>query len=75
MVKIFILLPLRTITYSFPVFMVKIVNKSVFISGFASKNISFVGQIFYENDARLNDGIILNQNTTVKANLNIFEFN
>lgn len=55
--------------------MVKIVNKSVFISGFASKNISFVGQIFYENDARLNDGIILNQNTTVKANLNIFEFN
>ena len=46
MVKIFILLPLRTITYSFPVFMVKIVNKSVFISGFASKNISLSARFF-----------------------------
>ena len=29
---------------------IKINNKSIFISGFASKNISFVGQIFHDND-------------------------
>ena len=28
---------------------IKIDNKSIFISGFVSKNISFVGQIFHEN--------------------------
>ena len=28
---------------------IKIGNKSIFISGFASKNINFVGQIFHEN--------------------------
>ena len=28
---------------------IKIDNKSIFISGFASKNINFVGQIFHEN--------------------------
>ena len=29
---------------------IKINNKSIFISGFVSKNISFVGQIFHDND-------------------------
>ena len=49
----FFLLPLLAISDSFPVLWfnsnIKIDNKSIFISGFASKNIKSVGQIFHEN--------------------------
>ena len=53
---------------------IKIDNKSIFISGFASKNINFVGKIIHKND-KTNHEIILNQNTTLKANRNIVGFN
>ena len=47
------LFPLLTITDSFQFFLftpnIKIENNSIFTSGFASKNINFVGQIFYGN--------------------------
>ena len=49
----FVLFPLLTISDSFPVLCfnsnIKIDTKSIFISGFASKNITFVGQIFHGN--------------------------
>ena len=50
----FVLFPSLTISDSFPVLCfnlnIKIDNKSICISDFASKNINFVGEIFHEND-------------------------
>lgn len=51
--KLFVLVPLLTFSYSFPVLWfesnIKIDNKNIFISSFANKNINFVGQIFHHN--------------------------
>ena len=41
-------------------------NKSIFISGSASKNINFVGQIFHEN-GKTKSWDYINQNTILKA--------
>ena len=50
-------------------------NKSIFISGFASKNINFVGQFFHENGKTNNNGIILSQNTILKAEISFDSIN
>ena len=50
--KIFVLFPLPSVNLSrvlWPNSNIKIDNKSIFIPGFVSKNINFIGQIFHEN--------------------------
>ena len=76
----FVLLPLLNISDFFPVFLwlnsnIKNGNKSIFISGFASKNINFVGQFFHENGKTNNNGIILSQNTILKAEISFDSIN
>ena len=76
----FVLLPLLNISDFFPVFLwlnsnIKNDNKSIFISGFASKNINFVGQFFHANGKTNNNGIILSQNTILKAEISFDSIN
>ena len=84
--KIIILLPLRTISYSFTFFIVhiKIDNKSIFILKLTTSAFSFLAlQVktsilsvrFFMTIAKSNNGIILDQNTTLKVNWNIVGFN